>query len=77
MFFLSLHDIDSILIRKTDTFQCVLDTNKIKTLDLRHHCTLGKIQLIVDLFPQLKYLLLNRHNNIPHLFFFDVFAKYL
>ncbi len=53
---LSLAGINPIWIRKTETFQCVLKINKIKTLDLRHDCTLEKIQLIVDLFPQIEYL---------------------
>ncbi|CAF3164044.1 unnamed protein product [Rotaria sp. Silwood2] len=54
--FLSLNSIYPSAIRKTGTFRHVLHTNRIKTLELRHECTLEEIQLIVDLFRQLNYL---------------------
>jgi hypothetical protein len=38
--FLTLNDTNSILNGQNDNLKCALDTNKIKTLDLRHGCTL-------------------------------------
>ncbi len=87
---LSLDGINPIFIRKTSTFGCVLKKNKIKSLDLRNDCTLEKIQLFVDLFPQLEYLkmgmkskeiqpiikyLLSHRHNIPHLFLLCISEK--
>ncbi|CAF3845704.1 unnamed protein product, partial [Rotaria sp. Silwood1] len=87
--FLSLDNIDPSAIRETDTFLHVLHTNRIKTFELRHECTLEDIQLIVDLFHQLNYLnigmkskeiepivehvLLNRSSKTHYLFFLCVF----
>jgi hypothetical protein len=87
---LPLDGINPIFIRRTLTFRCVLKKNKIKSLDLRNDCTLEKIQLFVDLFPQLEYLkmgmkskeiqpivkyLLSHRHNIPHLFLLCISKK--
>jgi hypothetical protein len=53
---LSLQQINSELIQQSQTFQYVSNTNKITDLDLRTDSTLEKTQLIVNLFPRLKYL---------------------
>ncbi len=85
--FLSVDTINTVPTTTND-FQCVLMTNKIKTFDLCHNCTLKKIKLIVDLFSQLEflkigttskeiepivhYVLFNRHNML-HLYFLCLF----
>ena len=53
---ISLREINTELIEQGQTFQYVSNTNRIKSLDLHHECTLEKIQLIVNLFPNLEYL---------------------
>ena len=54
--FLSFNELYSNFIHKTEIFQYVSNTNKIKNLELRDWCTLEKIQVIVNLFPQVEYL---------------------
>ncbi len=65
--FISNHDINPKLIKKNDTFQNISNTNKIKKLGLREHCTLYKMQLFVNLFTQLEYLKtgMNRKEIVP------------
>jgi hypothetical protein len=54
--FLSFNETDSKLIQQSQIFQYVSKTNKITNLDIRTDFTLGKIQLIVSLFPKLECL---------------------
>jgi hypothetical protein len=54
--FLSFNDPYSRLISTTDIFHYVSKTNKIQNLELHDWCSLEKIQLIVNLFPQVEYL---------------------
>jgi hypothetical protein len=53
---LSLYETNSKLIKQSESFQHVLKTNKIINLELRGCCSLEKIQLVIDLFPQIEYL---------------------
>jgi len=52
---LSLNQNSLQLIKQSETFLYVSTTNKIKNLELRDWCRLEKIQLLIDLFPQLEY----------------------
>jgi len=85
---LSLDSIDPILIKRTNSFLCVINTNKVHTLNIRHQRTVEKIQLIADLLHQLKYLnigmttkeispivqyLLSNRKKLPYLFLLCIF----
>jgi hypothetical protein len=51
-----LRETNSKLIKQSESFQHVSKTNKIQNLNLRGRCSMEKIQLIVNLFPQLESL---------------------
>jgi hypothetical protein len=85
---LSLDSIDPILIKTTTTFRCVIDTNKINTLNIRHQCIIEKIKLIASVFHQLEHLyigittneiptivqyLLSNRRDLPYLFILCIF----
>jgi len=53
---LSLYETNSKLIKQSESFQHVSKSNKIQHFDLRDLCSLEKIKLIINLFPQLEYL---------------------
>ena len=53
---LSLDGTTAQLIQQNEIFQYVSDTNKIINLEVRKHCSLEIVQLIMNLFPQVEYL---------------------
>jgi hypothetical protein len=56
--------IDLKSIQQTDIFQYVLNTNKIKRLEIhREGCSLEGFQIIMHLFPQLEYLQIGMSRN--------------
>lgn len=54
--FISFNESNAKLIQKSDIFQYVSNTNKLKNLDLGDNCILEEIEMFVNLFPQLEYL---------------------